>query len=59
MRHYLQISRNLKEKELLARHTTNVDQTILHEFADLAKRLDFELTEITTLKENPQIRIPR
>ena len=56
MRHYLQMPRDLKGKELLARHTTNVDQTVLHEFADLAERLGFESAEITTLKEIPQMR---
>ena len=59
MRHYLQMPRDLKGKELLARHTTNVDQTVLHEFADLAERLGFESAEITALKENPQTRDAR
>ena len=59
MRHYLQMPRDLKGKELLARHTTNVDQTVLHEFADLAERLGFESAEITALKENPQMRDAR
>ena len=59
MRHYLQMPRDLKGKELLARHTTNVDRTVLHEFADLAERLGFESAEITALKENPQMRDAR
>ena len=44
--------KNLKEKELLVRHTINVNRTILYEFVDLAKRLDFESIEIIALKEN-------
>lgn len=59
MRHYLQMPRDLKRKELLARHTTNADRTVLREFADLAERLGFESPEITALKENPQIRDAR
>ena len=59
MRHYLQMPRDLKGKELLARHTTNVDRTVLHKFADLAERLGFESAEITALKENPQMRDAR
>ena len=59
MRHYLQMPRDLKGKELLARHTTNVDRTVLHEFADLAECLGFESAEITALKENPQMRDAR
>ena len=59
MRHYLQMPRDLKRKELLARHTTNVDRTVLREFADLAERLGFESAEITALKESPQIRDAR
>ena len=59
MRHYLQMPRDIKGKELLARHTTNVDRPVLREFADLAERLGFESPEITTLKENPQMRDAR
>ena len=59
MRHYLQMPRDLKRKELLARHTTNADRTVLREFADLAERLGFESPQITALKENPQIRDAR
>ena len=51
--------RDLKGKELLARHTTNVDRTVLYEFADLAERLGSESAEITALKENPQMRDAR
>jgi hypothetical protein len=59
MRHYLQMPRDLKGKELLARHTTNVDRTVLREFADLAERLGFESPEITALKEHPHARDAR
>ena len=59
MRHYLQMPRDIKGKELLARHTTNVDRPVLREFADLAERLGFESPEITALKENPQMRDAR
>ena len=55
MRHYLQMPRDLKRKELLARHTTNADRTVLRDFADLAQRLGFESPEITALKENLQM----
>ena len=50
------VPRNLKGKELLTRHTINVNQTVLHEFANLAKRLGFKSLEIITLKENPRMR---
>ena len=50
------MSRDIKGKELLTRHTTNVNRPILRKFANLAERLGFELLEIITLKENPQIR---
>ena len=43
---------DLKGKELLARHTTNADRTVLREFADLAERLGFESPEMTALKEH-------
>ena len=56
MRHYLQMPRDLKGKELLARHTTNADRTVLREFADLAERLGFKSPEITALKEHPPAR---
>ena len=59
MRHYLQMPRDLKGKELLARHTTNADRTVLREFADLAERLGFESPEITALKEHPHARDAR
>ena len=59
MRHYLQMPRDLRGKELLARHTTNVDRPVLREFADLAEPLGFESPEITALKENPQMRDAR
>jgi len=51
--------RDLKGKELLARHTTNSDRTVLREFADLAERLGFESPEITALKEYPRARDAR
>ncbi len=51
--------RDLKGKELLARHTTNADRTVLREFADLAERLGFESPEITALKECPRARDAR
>ena len=51
--------RDPKGRELLARHTTNADRTVLREFADLAERLGFESPEITALKENPQMRDAR
>ena len=59
MRHYLQMPRDPKGRELLARHTTNADRTVLREFADLAERLGFESPEIIALKENPQMRDAR
>ena len=59
MRHYLQMPRDLKGKELLARHTTNADRTVLREFADLAERLGFKSPEIIALKEHPQARNAR
>jgi len=59
MRHYLQMPSDLKGKELLARHTTNADRTVLREFADLAERLGFESPEITALKEHPHARDAR
>ena len=59
MRHYLQMPGHLNGKELLARHTTNVDRTVLCGFANLAERLGSESPEITALKENPQIRDAR
>ncbi len=59
MRHYLQMPRDLKGKELLARHTTNADRTVLREFADLAERLGFESPEIIALKEHPHARDAR
>ena len=52
MRHYLQMLKDLKGKELLARHTTYADRTVLREFADLAERLGFESPEIVALKEH-------
>ena len=52
IRHYLQMLRDLKGKELLARHTTDADRTVLREFADLAERLDIESSEIIALKEH-------
>jgi len=51
MRHYLQMSRELKEKELLARLMINTDETMLRDFADLADRLGFEFLEIIALKQ--------
>jgi len=59
MRHYLQMPRDLEGKELLARHTSNVDPTALREFAGLAERLGFESPKITALKEIPQARSTR
>ena len=59
MRHYLQMPRDLKGKELLARHTTDADRTVLREFADLAECLGFESPEIIALKEHPQARNAR
>ena len=51
--------RDLKGKELLARHTTDADRTVLREFADLAERLGFESPEIIALKEHLQARNAR
>ena len=59
MRHYLQMPRDLKGKELRARHTTDADRTVLREFADLAERLGFESPEIIALKEHPPARDAR
>lgn len=42
---------DLKEKELLTRHTINTNRTILREFADLIERLNFESSEIIALKK--------
>jgi len=44
--------RNLKEKELLTRHTTNVDRTMLREFVNLIERLSFESSKIIDLKKH-------
>ncbi|KAK3179475.1 hypothetical protein OEA41_009761 [Lepraria neglecta] len=46
IRYYLQIPRDLKGKELLARYTTNADRIVLRKFANLAERLGFENREI-------------
>jgi len=58
-RHYLQMPRYLKGKELLARHTIGADRTGLREFADLAESLGFESPEITALKKHPRARDAR
>ncbi len=44
--------RNLKGKELLARHIINANRTMLREFVDLVERLSFELLEIIALKKH-------
>ena len=46
--------RDLNGKELLARHTTNVDRTVLCGFADLAERLGFERQELERQKSEKQ-----
>lgn len=53
LRHYLEMANDLNGKELLVRHITNADRTVLRELADLAERLGFESPKIITLKENP------
>ena len=52
MRHYLQMLRNLKEKELLARHIINVNRIMLREFVNLIERLSFESLKIIALKKH-------
>jgi len=47
------MANDLNGKELLVRHITNADRTVLRELADLAERLGFESPKIITLKENP------
>ena len=59
MRHYLQMPRERRKKDLIARHTTNADPTILREFADLAERLGFKSPEITALKQCSNIMVAR
>ncbi len=59
MRHYLQMSRKLKEKELLTRLMINTDETMLRDFADLTDRLDFEFLEIIALKQCSKSTIAR
>jgi len=51
MRHYVQMSRNFKEKELLTRHTINANRTMLREFVNLIERLNFESLKIIALKK--------
>lgn len=53
-RHFHQMPRNLKGKELLVRNTINADPTVLREFADVSICLAFESPESTTLKEIPR-----
>ena len=45
---------DLNGKELLARHTTNVDRTVLCGFADLAEPLGFERQELERQKSEKQ-----
>jgi len=52
MRHYLQMLKDLKEKELLTRYTINVNRTMLREFANLIERLNFESLKIIALKKH-------
>ncbi len=59
MRHYLQMPRKLKEKELLTRLMINTDETMLRDFADLTDRLDFEFLEIIALKQCSKSTIAR
>ena len=59
MRHYLQMSRELKEKELLARLMINTDEMMLRDFADLTDQLDFEFLEIIALKQCSKSTIAR
>jgi hypothetical protein len=50
MRHYLEIPKDHRGNDLLARPTTAVDGTVLRKFTDLAERLGFYSLEITALK---------
>ena len=59
MRHYPQMPSDPKGKELLMRSTTNVDKTVLRDFAELAEHLAFELPEITALKQHPTTTVVR
>jgi len=59
MRHYLQMPREPKGKELLARLMVNTEETVLRDFADLADRLGFESPEITALKQCPKSTVAR
>jgi len=59
MRHYLQMPREPKGKELLARLMVNTDETVLRDFADLADRLGFGSLEITALKQCPKSTVAR
>ena len=59
MRHYLQMPREPKGKELLARLMVNTDETVLRDFADLADRLGFGSPEITALKQCPKSTVAR
>lgn len=49
--YYLQISRESKEKELLAKLIININKTILCDFVNLANQLDFKLLKIIALKQ--------
>ena len=51
MRHYLQMPREPKGKELLARLMVNTNETMLRDFANLANQLDFESPKIIALKQ--------
>jgi len=51
--------RDLKEKELLARYTINVNRTMLREFANLIERLSFESSKIIALKKHSHARDAR
>jgi len=59
MHHYLQMSRELKEKELLMRLMINTDKTMLRNFADLTDQLGFESLEIIALKQCSKSTIAR
>lgn len=59
MPHYPKMPMVPRRKELLARSTKNLDETVLREFADLAERLGFHSSEITALKQHSKARIAR
>jgi len=51
MRHFLQMSKKLKKKELLTKLMINIDETMLRDFANLTNQLNFKSFKIIALKQ--------